>query len=313
MAGTLTSPFPAKPPESRLEWARGWFTQLGQPGESDEYLAGVESWRAAWRPERIKVLLLAESHVAEAPGDVRVRVRLPSSLRLQRQLPTTYVRLVYCLGYGDNSVCSPIPPTANPGTPDYWDIFQRIAETGPRHANEPLPSRQLERNVAALERLAVRGIWLEDASPVGIYQPGGGRLTRDPRALATIAREGYRHYVWPGIASDEPVQVWVIGRTVAKALHGLPGIRSDRVIMQPSYVRRVGAGRSTRASSAGCAASLRQRRRERHRPSFANWPGIVGLFSSGDSLRGDRGPWATVQIIRKTSSLCRLGLTISVT
>ena len=241
MAGKPASPFRRKPPGSRLEWARGWFAQLGQPGESDEYLAGVEAWRAAWRPERVKVLLLAESHVAEAPGDARVCVRLPSSLRVQRQLPTTYVRLVYCLGYGDNSVCSPVPATANRGTPDYWDIFERIAASGPRHANEPLPHRQLERDIAVLERLAERGIWLEDASPVGIYQTGGGRLTRDSDTLAAIEREGYENYVWPGVAGDAPAQVWVIGRTVAKALRRLSGIRSDRVIMQPSYVRRVGA------------------------------------------------------------------------
>jgi len=45
--------------------------------------------------------------------------------------------------------------------------------------------------------------------------------------------------VWPGIADDNP-EVWVIGRTVARALHGLHGVRADRVIMQPSYVRRAG-------------------------------------------------------------------------
>ena len=223
-----------------LEWARGWFARLGQAGESDEYLVGVEAWRAAWRPGCVKVLLLAESHAAQAPGDERVRVRLPASIRGKRQLPATYVRLVYCLGYGENGVCSPAPSTSNRGTPDYWDIFERIAATGPRHANELLPRRQLERKVAVLERLAGRGIWLEDASPVGIYQTGGGRLTRDSDTLAAIEREGYSHYVRPGVAADGP-QVWIIGRTVAKALRGLPGIRTDRVIMQPSYARRVGA------------------------------------------------------------------------
>lgn len=92
-----------------------------------------------------------------------------------------------------------------------------------------------------MKRLADRGIWLEDASPVGIYQPGGGSLTTDRRTLNAIERQGYKDYVWPGVADDAPKQVWVIGRTVARALQGLPGIRADRVIRQPSYVKRAGA------------------------------------------------------------------------
>lgn len=237
---TTSAPRTPAPAGSRLEWAHGWFDRLGVPGESDAYLTGVEAWRAAWRPERVKVLLLAESHVAEAPGDARVRVRAPVSVQVERTLPTTYVRLVYCLGYGDNRICSPPPRTTNTGTGDFWELFERIASTGPRHAGEPLPALELARKVAVLERLADRGVWLEDASPLGIYQTGGGRLTRDKHTLDAIERQGYNNYVWPGVADDAPEQVWVVGRTVGRALQGLPGIRPDRVIMQPSYVRRAG-------------------------------------------------------------------------
>ena len=76
---------------------------------------------------------------------------------------------------------------------------------------------------------------------MGIYQPGGGSLTTDRQALNAIERQGYKDHVWPGVADDAPEQVWVIGRTVARGLHGLPGIRADRVIMQPSYAKRAGA------------------------------------------------------------------------
>jgi hypothetical protein len=227
------------PGGSRLEWARAWFDRLGVQGESDEYLTAIEAWRAAWRPATVKALLVAESHVAQAPGDAGVRVRVPASATGAR-LPTTYVRLVYCLGYGEDSICSPTPRTRNIGTKDFWDLFERIATTGPRHADEPLPRVALVRKVAILERLADRGIWLEDASPVGIYKPGAGALTKDRNILNAIERQGYESYVWPGVADDAPGQVWAIGRTVARALHGLPGIRADRVVMQPSYATRAG-------------------------------------------------------------------------
>lgn len=219
---------------------RGWFDHLNTPGESGAYLTAVEAWRDAWRPARVKVLLLAESHAAESPGDARVRVHIPSSAQVERELPAVYVRLVYCLGYGDNRVCSPAPTVRNTGNSDFWDLFERIANSGPCHSGQPLPGQELARKVAILERLADRGIWLEDASPVGIYQAGGGTLTTDRRTVDSIERQGYPNYVWPGVAADAPEQVWVIGRTVARALRGLPGIRSDRVLVQSSYARRAG-------------------------------------------------------------------------
>jgi hypothetical protein len=148
------------------------------------------------------------------------------------------VRLVYCLGYGEDGACSPLPSTRNSGTPDFWEIFERIAVTGARHGNDPLPSNGLVRKLAILDRLQERGIWLEDASPIGFYQAGKGRLTTDTSILTAIEREGYSGYVWPGVAADEPQEVWVIGRTVGRNLRGLPGIRHDRCIMQPSYARR---------------------------------------------------------------------------
>jgi hypothetical protein len=70
------------------------------------------------------------------------------------------------------------------------------------------------------------------ASILGLYasQPGkrasGSEYNR-------LVRESFTRFVWPGVAGDEPDQVWVIGRGVGRALHGLPMIRADRVISQP--------------------------------------------------------------------------------
>ena len=63
-------------PESRLEWAREWFQRLDVRGEFAEYLTAVEQWRMAWKPDSVNALLVAESHVAQAEGDDRVRVHL---------------------------------------------------------------------------------------------------------------------------------------------------------------------------------------------------------------------------------------------
>ena len=127
-------------PASRLEWACGWFERLGVPGETDDYLTAVEQWRLAWRPSEVKALIVAESHNAQLPRDDRVKICVDPKIRVQRTLPSAYVRLVYCLGYGNDKVCEPRPPENNEGTPDYWEILERIVTAVDRHPSRPLPA-----------------------------------------------------------------------------------------------------------------------------------------------------------------------------
>lgn len=207
------------------------------PARPLDYLTAVERWRLAWRPSEVKALIVAESHNAQLPGDDRVKVCVDPTIQIQRTLPRDYVRLVYCLGYGNDKVCEPRPPENNEGTPDYWEIFERIVTTGERHSSRPLPAQQTERQIAILERLAERGIWLEDASPIGLYLPGKGRLT-DSLTDEAIVTEGWAGYVWPKFAANPPQHIWVIGRMVRSALKELDGVRGRGCIMQPGYARR---------------------------------------------------------------------------
>lgn len=97
-----------------LSWARDCAASAGCTAESAEYLERVSAWRDAWRPPAVRVLLVAESHVAEQPSDTNVRVRV--SVPEARPLPSGYCRLVYCLGYGESRICSP-QPVSNRGLP----------------------------------------------------------------------------------------------------------------------------------------------------------------------------------------------------
>jgi hypothetical protein len=189
-------------------------------------------WREAWRPcVRVKVLLVAESHVAETDGDAAIRVRSPSWVK--RDLPEKYVRLVYCLGYGESSLCS-ARPAANGGTWQFWNLLGQLSLG--LWARMPRPSvgpeARLRWNVDVLNGLAKRGIWLQDASPIGLYAPGAHRLANGPD-YDRLIRDGYEQFVWPSVRNDRPEQVWVIGRGVGKALASLPGIDPEHVISQP--------------------------------------------------------------------------------
>ena len=89
---------------------------LGPGAESVDVLRRAEEHRCYWRPKRVKVVLLAESHVYTTPDELARNIALPASA--PADLPRGFVRLVYCLGYGENRLLNrPIATPANTGTP----------------------------------------------------------------------------------------------------------------------------------------------------------------------------------------------------
>ncbi len=204
--------------------------------ESAAYLESVAAWREAWRPARVRTLLVAESHVAECPGDSAARVSPASVLpdRVSQRLPRSFCRLVYCLGYGESTICHP-PPTANAGTWQYWDILGQAA--GGMGCIQPRKSRtdaiaRLTWKLDALCALQDAGVWLVDASIMALYAPGGRRLFAGARYERTI-RESWSRFVWPTVVHEPIEQAWVIGRGVWGALGNLPELAAARVISQP--------------------------------------------------------------------------------
>src|SRR5437773_10224347 len=75
---------------------------LGSGAEPIDVLRCAEKHRTYWRPEHIRVLLLAESHVYTTSSELDRRVALPGSMGTE--VPRGFVRLVYCLGYGENGL-----------------------------------------------------------------------------------------------------------------------------------------------------------------------------------------------------------------
>lgn len=209
--------------------------------DSRPYLEGIRAWRQVWRPEKVRVVLVAESHVGEQPGDLRVRVRRPVGIR--KSLPEQYVRLVYCLGYGLDSLCKPCsrPPKPNSGTKQFWDLLGAVAKCD-IHAEQPQRSKgardeeRLAWNLDVLNTLKRKRVWLVDASIAALYYPGKKRVKASHKTI----HESFRRFVWPMVKGDRPEQVWIIGRGVGKALEGLRlqgmphKITKDWIISQPN-------------------------------------------------------------------------------
>jgi hypothetical protein len=93
--------------------------------------------------------------------------------------------------------------------------------------------QRLHWKLATLRSLRTQGIWLVDASVIGIYSPGGRRIAAGA-ILKQMIRDSYLRFVWPQVEQEPLEQIWVIGRTaVGPALSGLPRIDSENVISQP--------------------------------------------------------------------------------
>jgi hypothetical protein len=213
---------------------------LGSEAEPVEVLLRAEEHRHYWRPDRVKVVLLAESHVYTTLEELGRTVSFPMSV--PADLPRGFVRLVYCLGYGENRLLSrPITTPRNTGTPQFWKIFYScvhpIAANGdfaPVQTSTTSPAERIANKIALLQRMRDLGVWLLDTSLAALYLPG--RHRPGPATLETCLQTSWDCYVRYAVEAAAPSHVVCIGRGVARALgRRLPdlGVRVT-VVPQPN-------------------------------------------------------------------------------
>jgi hypothetical protein len=190
---------------------------LGSGAEPVEVLRCAEEHRAYWRPEHIRVLLLAESHVYTPSSELNRRVGVPGPMGAE--VPEGFVRLVYCLGYGENGLLNrPIATPRNSGTPQFWKIFyscvNRVCTTAdftPILSHTPFLER-IGNKLALLRRMKEAGIWLVDTSLAGLYPKPS------PRLVKACLRTSWDAYVGQVIRTAGPSRIVCIGKGVASSL-----------------------------------------------------------------------------------------------
>ncbi len=195
---------------------------LGANPEPFEVLARADEHRAYWRPNRVRLLLLAESHVYTQTKELDHYLR-PNPL-LPPGLPAGYVRLVYSLGYGEDVLLDrPIEGSRNSGTPQFWKLFlscltpitQNLDFAPILVSRTPTPER-LANKVSVLQRLQDQGIWLLDASIAALYSPTNPKP--NPESIAAVVARSWDGYIGPLIEGARPEGVLCIGRGVARIL-----------------------------------------------------------------------------------------------
>ncbi|RAI57515.1 hypothetical protein [Roseicella frigidaeris] len=186
------------------------------PAEPPAAALAAEAWREAWRPPRVRLLLLAESHMATSAAELAL-TPLPSP---GWPRPAGFVRHLYCPAYGEPALLpagAAAAGPANAGTPQYWRLLAGLAGCPmPGRAALPDLAARLAAKAALLRGLRARGIWLTDASLVALAGPGGARAA--PRLQALALRASWHRYHAARLPALAPAHVVVIGRGVAAVL-----------------------------------------------------------------------------------------------
>jgi hypothetical protein len=192
--------------------------------DSLDVVKQVEEYRQFWKPAKTNVVLLAESHVYTNEQDFETECKKSLLEILFPNYPSRYVRFVYCLGYGENELLSRRLED-NPGTPQYWKIFSSCVANSlndlgfHRVTKRETPSllQRLRNKIGVLQEMKKRGVWLLDASIVGIY-----RAIDDLETKEKIIRICWDEHVKNIILESHPKHTIVIGK-------GVEAILSDRL------------------------------------------------------------------------------------
>ena len=192
--------------------------QIGNNLEPFESVALVEKYRQYWKPDIVRIVLLAESHLLTSENDRRITIPALANLP---GYPTEYAKFVYCLAYGERDLTkNPLHP-AGDGTPQYWKVFYscinhvtKLSDFRPVHGDTPYSAR-LNNKIAVLKAMKERGIWLVDSSIVALYN--NGRIynnSTDKRIIKT----SWACYRRRAIEQAQPKHIICIGKGVADIL-----------------------------------------------------------------------------------------------
>lgn len=229
--------------EERIEKAHGLILR-SIPGnmkvDSLSVAKQVEEYRQFWKPAKTSVILLAESHVYTDEVDNAIMLNKAILNRIVQGYLSHFVRFVYCLGYGESELLDKVRyDRKNTGTPQYWKIFsssiaeneidlgfRRILKMG----RSSLQAR-LRNKVDILTKMREKGVWLLDASIVGLYGSG----EKNHMAYKKILEICWKNYLADTILESEPKHIIVIGKGVEGVLRSkLRSLNiSSTVVPQP--------------------------------------------------------------------------------
>ncbi len=183
--------------------------------DSFDVVKAVDDYRNIWKPKEVKVVLLAESHKHTKDSDFDHPWRYPLANPVYRG---EYVRFVYCLANGEKEL---VRISTNKGTWQYWKLlFSCLNPISGKNDTVPVLKKythnldeRMKEKIALLNRLMETGIWLVDASIVGI-------AGEESEIKSRILQLSWKIHVGPVLSAlnPKPKHVVVVGFEVEGAL-----------------------------------------------------------------------------------------------
>lgn len=212
--------------------------------EKFDLVQSVDEHRNFWKPDKVKVVLLAESHVFLEQSCRINKTQLHSSI--QNTIPPNYAGVIYCLAYGEPDLLTH-DSCKRVGTPQFWKIFYAaINQVKSDEDFSPILKRgtkEFEKRIAnkieVLEKMKQKGVWLLDASILALY-PKSIFSNKERMEILLIC---WRSHVQHIIARENPKKIIVIGMDVARILENqleMLGIPFQK-IKQPQGYRGPGS------------------------------------------------------------------------
>jgi hypothetical protein len=178
----------------------------------------VDDHRNFWKPKNVRIILLAESHVHTLMDEYNSSMSYEKFDGLDG-CPSNYVKLVYCLGYGENELSN---LDTNSRTWQFWRIFTSCvtenpsAEFGKVETGEtPDFTQRLQNKIELLNKLKENGIWLLDASIVALYK---NNSKPSEKTTERIIKMCWEQHISQVIQEVKPEKIIVIGKGVFKIL-----------------------------------------------------------------------------------------------
>ena len=188
--------------------------------ESFDIIKTVDKHRKFWKPENVRIMLLAESHVHTLMDEHSNFMKYDGFGDLE-ECPSNYVKLVYCLGYGENDL---VKSNINGRTWQFWRIFTSCVNENPssqfgkvESKETPSFAKRLQNKINLLKKLKENGIWLVDASIVALYK---NNSKPDEKISERIIRMSWDQHIAQIVQEEKPEKIIVIGKGVSKALQG---------------------------------------------------------------------------------------------
>ena len=174
--------------------------------EQREVVQLVHDYRMFWKPpHHVNILLLAESHKYT---DLEI-TQYEHEFDELPEYPHRYVRFVYCLSYGASHRLNVPPAINNNGTWQFWNLFNESVHGEYRVTHNTNREDKIQQKIALLRQMQNQGVWLLDASIMGLCRIRAGSDEYD-----SIMQHSLNNYCLPIIHDIDPERIIVVGKMV---------------------------------------------------------------------------------------------------